>query len=164
MLAFHGGHGNKRRLPPLSHEGTPSCAAALFASTRYYIHRDEYRSEQGEEDRSSSTSNGTLVFWKRATSPRRSSNPAISVPHNLPDCIPPRRRIIPLVLSFLGLYPYWCILKERRGERANRENSTFSRCHFCAACNSETRRFYLTRFPRWMFSVCVCMYVCVFVG
>lgn len=94
--------------------------------TRYYIHRDEYRSEQGEQDRSSSTSNGTLVFWKRATSPRRSSNPAISVPHNLPDCIPPRRRIIPLVLSSRGLYLYWYISKERRGERPNRENSTFS--------------------------------------
>lgn len=85
-----------------------------------------YRSEQGEQDRSSSTSNGTLVFWKRATSPRRSSNPAISVPHNLPDCIPPRRRIIPLVLSSRGLYLYWYISKERRGERPNRENSTFS--------------------------------------
>lgn len=102
-FAFHSGRRNKRRQYPSlcltrAHPGDV-CRCIIRRWLDIISSRDEYWCE-GRTCRSSSTSNGTLVFWKQATSPpRHCSNPAILVPHNLPDCIPPRRRIILLVLS-----------------------------------------------------------------
>lgn len=63
-----------------------------------------------------------------------------------------------LSLSFFPPVAFICIgIYRKKGEEKGQIERTppFPRCHFCAVCNSETRRFYLTRFPRWIFVVCV---------
>lgn len=63
-----------------------------------------------------------------------------------------------LSLSFSPPVAFICIgIYRKKGEEKGQIERTppFPGCHFCAACNSETRRFYLTRFPRWIFAVCM---------
>ena len=142
--------GNKRRQYPSlclarAHPGEMRAAALFAGDSILHPSRDRVSTLNGEHRRSSSTSNGTLVFWKRATSPpRHSSNPAISVPHNLLDCIP-RRRIIflrrclslslpPSLSLSLSVFLWFCTWHSKGQRKA--ENSIF-----CAACNSKNETF-----------------------
>lgn len=149
MLAFHGGHGNKRRLPPLSHEGTPSCAAALFACDS--ILYPSRRAIEASRENKTALLRPLMARWF-SESGRRVLDVPLTRQFRCPTiCQIASRLEGELSLSFFPPVAFICIgIYRKKGEEKGQIERTppFPRCHFCAVCNSETRRFYLTRFPR----------------